>query len=291
MFKRSLLELLRSDGSIIVNKNIANVLGLEVSTLYSELLSKFNYYEKENKLDEEKMFFCTVIDLEYSTSLSKRKQLKGLKILESIGLIETKLKGLPAKRHFKILMDDKTLNKLSYIIELGKEISEKRKKRLEISNEKDKERLIKYLNEKEQNEIYSCLDSKHLDIAKRSVNNTNYNNTNNNINNNVQNNKNEYKEIAEEIYKEYPRKEGKVKGIEKVINLLKNKKITKEELLKSVRNYSKEKEKTDKKYILIFSTFMNGRYEDYLYDSNIVEDKGVTNMPADEIIFESVKRG
>ena len=134
-----------------------------------------------------------------------------------------------------------------------------------------------------------CVD--YRQSVNASVNNNNIKTNKNIIKKEIYKEKNVFEEIAEEIYKEYPRKEGKVKGIEKVINLLSNKKITKEELLKSVRNYSKEKEKTDKKYILIFSTFMNGRYEDYLYDSNIVEDKGVTNMPADEIIFESVKRG
>lgn len=270
MYKESLIELLRADGSITVNKNMSNVLGLETTVLYSELLSKYRYFKKHNQLSDDGYFFSTVIDLEYSTSLSKKKQLKCIKTLQSIGLVEVDLRGLPAKRYFKINLDDKTLNNLSYIIELGKEIAEKRKKRLELTNEKDKERLLKYLENKKQSKTSCCIESEHLDVANRSVNNTNTNNTN--IIKEIYKEKSEdnnYVEIAEELYKQYPRKKGKQQGIKKVCKYLKDGTYTKEQILNAINNYKQEinKNNTEEKYIKHFSTFMNN-IEDY----NMIEE-------------------
>ena len=36
-----MLELLRSDGSIIINKNLSHAIGVEETILFSELISKF----------------------------------------------------------------------------------------------------------------------------------------------------------------------------------------------------------------------------------------------------------
>ncbi|MDK2790629.1 MAG: hypothetical protein PWP15_1136 [Methanothermococcus sp.] len=255
----SILHTLRSDGSIIVNKNLSFVLGLEATILYSELLSKEFYFEKNKKLDDEQMFFSTVIDLEYSTTLSKKQQLKAIKALEAIGLIEVKLKGLPAKRHFKIKKEKETLDKLYKIIEIGEDIKEARKERLNIMNDKDKERLANWLVSKETTR---CAKREQLDRSKGNVNNTNYNNTN------IINNTIEQKEIEKQVEKlyldYYPLKKGKAKGIKKALSAIKNKKITLYELEICIKNYAEEVKDRDKKYIKHFSTFMNGDYIDYL---------------------------
>lgn len=69
----------------------------------------------------------------------------------------------------------------------------------------------------------------------------------------------------ESVYKLYPRKEGKVAGL---AHLAANIKAPDdfEDLLKSVKAYAQlvKTEKREKKYILLFSTFCNGRWRDYL---------------------------
>ncbi|HSH51245.1 MAG TPA: hypothetical protein VK982_05945, partial [Bacteroidales bacterium] len=253
----SILHTLRSDGSIIVNKNLSFVLGLEATILYAELLSKEFYFEKNKKLDDEQMFFSTVIDLEYSTTLSKKQQLKAIKALEAIGLIEVKLKGLPAKRHFKIKKDKETLDKLYKIIEIGEDIKEARKERLNIMNDKDKERLANWLVSKETTR---CAKREQLDGSKWNVNNTNYNNTNI-INNTIE----QIEKQVEKLYLDfYPVKKGKSKGIKKALSAIKNKETNLNELETCIKNYAEEVKDRDKKYIKHFSTFMNGDYIDYL---------------------------
>ena len=41
----SLLDLLRSDGSIVVNKKLAHAIGIDAAIMYSELISKQFYFE------------------------------------------------------------------------------------------------------------------------------------------------------------------------------------------------------------------------------------------------------
>ena len=87
---------------ITVNKEIARCLGLEEAVLLGELASKYNYLEDRNLLDEEGFFFATAEDIEHETSLSAYKQRTAFKNLESKGIIETKFKGVPPKKYFKI---------------------------------------------------------------------------------------------------------------------------------------------------------------------------------------------
>lgn len=72
----------------------------------------------------------------------------------------------------------------------------------------------------------------------------------------------------EEIWRLYPRKEGKQKSIKNIPKILN--KHSKEELIRCIERYKRETEGKDKQYILMGSTFFNGRYEDYL-DSNYKE--------------------
>lgn len=96
----SILHLLRADGYLTVNKYLAKLLGLHESIILSELI--FRYNQHVHNLDKEGMFFCTVETIEENTTLSKYQQSKAIGTLEGNGLIETKTKGLPARRYFKI---------------------------------------------------------------------------------------------------------------------------------------------------------------------------------------------
>jgi hypothetical protein len=116
----SVLDLLRSDGSIVVNKFLAKLIGLNEAIILSELVSWHKFYEDRNELDSAGMFFCTSEKMQDNTTLSKHLQSKAITNLVDGGLIETKQKGLPAKRYFKIneqalseLINDKKLKKLT----------------------------------------------------------------------------------------------------------------------------------------------------------------------------------
>ena len=91
-------KIISNNGFITVNKEIARCLGLEEAVLLGELSAKYNYWEDRNLLDEEGFFFATAENIEHETSL---------KNLESKGIIETKFKGVPPKKYFKINKEEK----------------------------------------------------------------------------------------------------------------------------------------------------------------------------------------
>ena len=100
-------KLIATNGFITVNKEIIRCLGLEEAVLLGELAGKSNYWEDRNLLDEEGFFFATAEDIEHQTSLSAYKQRTAFKNLESKGIIETKFKGVPPKKYFKINKEEK----------------------------------------------------------------------------------------------------------------------------------------------------------------------------------------
>lgn len=109
MFKQ-LINLLRSDGSIVVNKALARSIGLTGATLYSELVSKYVYFSNNGTLGENGFFYCTIEDLEHSTSLSRNEQDAAIRKLVAIGLIEKKVmktsRDSAPKRYFRIIEDE-----------------------------------------------------------------------------------------------------------------------------------------------------------------------------------------
>ncbi len=141
-----LINLLRSDGSIIINKRLAHSIGLNEAIMYSELLAKYKYFTEKNSLQDDGYFFNTVVDMQKDTTLSEYQQRKVIKNLEKLGLIDYKTKGLPAKRFFKIVED---------------------------------EAIIKnYLMDRRTNLRSSSEETKELDTEKLKGNNTNHSNTN-----------------------------------------------------------------------------------------------------------------
>mgnify|MGYP006277558131 FL=1 len=96
------LDLIKSDGYITVSKELARKIGLQETILLSELISQHKYFKQRNELDKEGYFYCTVDKMEKQTTISKKTQTRKINNLVEMGLIEKKLKGLPAKRHFNI---------------------------------------------------------------------------------------------------------------------------------------------------------------------------------------------
>jgi len=98
-------DLLRNDGFVIYNRNLARNIGVNEAILYSELLSRWNYFKERGQLTEDGFFFNTVKDLEEWTALSEYQQRRALNSLKEKGLIEIEVRGIPAKRYFRIVED------------------------------------------------------------------------------------------------------------------------------------------------------------------------------------------
>lgn len=100
--KNNILKLIASNAYIITSKELARVFGLNAAVLLGELASKHNYWEAHNKLTEDGFFFATAEDIEHETTLSAYQQRAAIAKLEKLGVVETKLKGIPAVKYFKL---------------------------------------------------------------------------------------------------------------------------------------------------------------------------------------------
>ncbi len=136
----NVLQLLASSNFIVLNKNVINVLGLEEALILGELSSEYDYWIKRGELDDG-WFFSTVENIENNTTLNDYKQRKAIDNLIKMNIIEVKVKGLPAKRYFKIneeqvikLLNIKFSNNLSY--------SSQNFKELDIKNLKSNNNII-----------------------------------------------------------------------------------------------------------------------------------------------------
>lgn len=114
-----LLEFLRADGSIVINKKMARAIGINATIIYSELISKFLYFSDKEELTREGYFFNTVEDLRKDTCLSRDPQLEGIKKLIKLKLIDKKIKGMPSKRYFKISTDKRAFDTLKALLLKG----------------------------------------------------------------------------------------------------------------------------------------------------------------------------
>jgi hypothetical protein len=107
-----MLEFLRADGSIVVNKRLMRSIGLEEAVLYSELVSKHFYFEARQQLDDDGYFFNVSDNILYDTGLTAKRQSPVLAKLIEYGLVQTKVKGIPARKYFKINQDMKLLTNI-----------------------------------------------------------------------------------------------------------------------------------------------------------------------------------
>lgn len=160
-------ELLRSEGSIIVNKALVHSIGLDEAVLYSELFSRYIYFAFKGQLTEEGFFFNTVDDLEAATCLKVKRQRKAISNLQELSLIAYKVKGMPARRYFKIIDNEELLAKY---LGQGKQLMNQLKEQAKSPENKDSSQLG-------QNGQTRKAESAKLDRPKRPGNNTNLNGT------------------------------------------------------------------------------------------------------------------
>lgn len=114
-----ILHLLSSDNFIVVNRSVAEEVGMEAAVILGELASEYNYWQNNGKL-EEGYFYSTIKNLEKKTYLSAYSQRQALVKLQEKGWISIIKKGLPAKRYIKVnennllmFFNDKSLKNLT----------------------------------------------------------------------------------------------------------------------------------------------------------------------------------
>jgi len=108
----NIVSLLASDNFLVINRDLLKRYGLNVTLMLCELASEYNYYSKEGKLEEDGLFFSTVENISDKTGLSKYQQSEALKTLNEMGIVKTIVKGIPAKRYFKLDVE-KLANKMA----------------------------------------------------------------------------------------------------------------------------------------------------------------------------------
>ena len=199
-FRERITELLRSDGSIIINKKLAWALGINASILYSELVSRRDYFKKKGKLDKEGYFYNTIEDLKAGTTLSRYEQDPAIRKLIKLKLIDKKIKKWPGKRYFKIKCGKVAYNQLRFLLLKDFTVCEK------TTNREGKRADI------EEKEAPVCKKTTNL-VCKKTTNCTN----NTNLNNTKE------KERGEFFSKIGDKKEGKKKSIKDQLKELKKK--------------------------------------------------------------------
>ncbi len=136
--KRLLTDILRADGSIIVNKKLARNIGMEAAVMFSEIVSKQHYFTERGQLTDDGFFFNTVADMERDTTLTDHKQRKAIKLLSALELIEHKNRDMPQKRYFKVTVNEETLINVLESQEIQQFL-----KNLRINSQKIKDLILK----------------------------------------------------------------------------------------------------------------------------------------------------
>ena len=98
----TILNLISNNNFIILNKNLIKAIGLEEAIILGELASEYDYWSSQKAL-EDGYFYSTIENIEKHTTLSVHKQRKALNNLKEKGIIDIKVKGIPAKRYIKII--------------------------------------------------------------------------------------------------------------------------------------------------------------------------------------------
>ena len=96
------ISAIASRNYIAVNKILAREIGLNEAIMIGELASEHEYWEREGKIEPDGYFFSTVKNVEDNTTLSERQQRSVIDKLKKLGILEVALRGLPARRYFKI---------------------------------------------------------------------------------------------------------------------------------------------------------------------------------------------
>ena len=116
-----LLEVLNPTNTVSRNRLLSFAIGNAEAEIYNCLIAKHVYYNNLGKLTEGGWFYSTVKDLHLSSGYAEDAQKTAIRHLIKHGLIGSELKGLPAKRYFRIIPD---ADKLASLLSSGEEAQE-----------------------------------------------------------------------------------------------------------------------------------------------------------------------
>jgi DNA-binding transcriptional regulator GbsR (MarR family) len=133
----NILSLLASDNYIVINRDLLKKYGINVTLMLCELASEYNYFDKSGML-EDGMFFSTIDNISERTGLSKYQQSEALKVLDKIGIVKSVVKGIPAKRYFKIDVEELAKQIVNISPSSCKEIGKLDGEKLETKNNNKK---------------------------------------------------------------------------------------------------------------------------------------------------------
>ncbi|MGN0679239.1 MAG: DUF6017 domain-containing protein [Oscillospiraceae bacterium] len=171
----AIFQLLNPSNTISVNRPLAHAIGLNEAIVYGALISKYYWYSEHNMLDDG-WFYSTVPDLQESTALTDKQQKRCIETLIKIGLINSELRGMPARRSFYIVDD---INLIQSLIDKGEAILRQIKPSATASYEKKRKPAS------EQNQLEPNEDTKRMNdflSAAFGVSMPNYNQDEKNIN-------------------------------------------------------------------------------------------------------------
>lgn len=129
----NILSLLASDNYIVINRDLLKKYGINVALMLCELASEYNYFDQSGKL-EDGMFYSTIDNINERTGLSKYQQSEALKVLDKIGIVKSVVKGIPAKRFFKIDVEELAKQIVNISPSTCKEIGKLDGEKLETKN-------------------------------------------------------------------------------------------------------------------------------------------------------------
>ena len=135
-----LLEVLNPTNTVSRNRLLSFAIGNAEAEIYNCLIAKHVYYNNLGKLTEGGWFYSTVKDLHLSSGYAEDAQKTAIRHLIKHGLIESELKGLPAKRYFRIIPD---ADKLASLLRSGEEAREAIAMKYDEELEKRKKRRYK----------------------------------------------------------------------------------------------------------------------------------------------------
>ena len=97
----NILKPTASDKCTFISKEIIKKAGLNAAFLLAELINKYDYCKKHDKLTKDEFFKITAKDIEHTTILSAYQQREALSKLKELGIVETKFAG-NANKYFKL---------------------------------------------------------------------------------------------------------------------------------------------------------------------------------------------
>ena len=185
--KQLIKQLLLTSNYWTLNKDVVKLFGLETAFFLSSLA------EAENMMaDDNGWFYQTAETIEEFTTLSRYKQDKCIEELEKAGILKKEVRGVPAKRYFKLdyeslanqfVRNSQTRMQKTRKLECKKLATNKESSNKEISNKESSNKdiveqgsttypfseIVEYLNEKAETQ-YRASSKKTQSLIKARIN-------------------------------------------------------------------------------------------------------------------------